>query len=99
MPKRLLTWPVAMVRAAAIVKPVVTGTDMNRMSTPRLSKPIRVMMQPDRKHISTAYAGLPSTYGCTISAMMAVGPVEERFELLSAWEEHHLTRGSPTHPL
>lgn len=43
-----------MVTAAASVKPVVTGTDMNLTNTPRFKMPKRNTIHPDKKHDSTA---------------------------------------------
>lgn len=77
MPKRLLIWPLPTVRAAAMVNPVVTGTEMKRISTPRFSKPSTNMMHPERKQSRTAKSGLPFMCGLTIIDIIAVGPVEE----------------------
>lgn len=54
MPNKLLICPLAMVMAAAVVKPVVTGTDINRTKTPRFKIPKRSIRQPDRKQDRTA---------------------------------------------
>ena len=46
--------------------------------SPRLRTPKRKMMMPLRKAQRTAKSGLRRTYGWIISAMMAVGPLNDK---------------------
>ena len=83
-PKILLTWPEAIVIAAAEVKPAITGTDMKSITTPKRNIPNTRIMMPLKKERSTAYAG-PSgpcaAYCAVIRAIIAVGPTVMSFEL------------------
>lgn len=58
MPKRLFIWTLAMVAAAPMVNPVMTGMEMKRTSTPRLSRPRAQMMQPTRNELKGAKSAL-----------------------------------------
>lgn len=61
-----------MVAAAPIVKPVMTGIEIKRTSTPRFKRPSRQMMQPTRKALNGAKSALWRAYGWTISAIIDV---------------------------
>lgn len=60
-----------------MVNPVVTGTEIKRISTPRFSTPSTNMMHPERKQSRTAISGLPFRCGLAIIDIIAVGPVKE----------------------
>ena len=68
--------------AAAEVKPVVTGIDINLTKTPRFKMPKTSIIQPDKKQSNTALSGLPDTWACTIKAIIAVGPLSNESILI-----------------
>ena len=54
-PSKLFHCPLAMVSAAAEVKPAITGTEMKSIKKPSWRRPQRRMMIPDKKVKRTAY--------------------------------------------
>lgn len=74
-PKNDLICPLAIVIAAAVVKPTVTGYDINCIKNPKFNKLSNKMTIPLKNDANTAKSGEAVTYFCTIIAIMAVGPI------------------------
>lgn len=71
-----------MVMAAADVNPAVTGIEMNCTRKPRLSSPKPSTTHPTKNADRMANAGPRlATWTCTISDMMAVGPIVTSLQL------------------
>ncbi|CAN7950098.1 unnamed protein product [Ixodes pacificus] len=74
-----------MVMAAAEVKPLITGPDMNstmKPTTRKQGKTKSIWMMPERKVRMTAYVGPPCfTYSAVMMDMMAVGPIVRSLQL------------------
>lgn len=77
-----LIWLLMIVIAAAVIKPVITGIEINCTTKPKLSSPSSRMIHPDRNDAKMAPAGPSwSTLCWTISAIMAVGAIVISFTL------------------
>lgn len=74
-PSNDFTCKLPICNAAAVVKPAVTGIEMNCTKLPMFSRPNVMMMQPQMNDAKTAKSGLNNAKRCTISAIIAVGPI------------------------
>lgn len=81
MPSNDLTWTLPICMAAAVVKPAVTGIEINCTRKPRLSRPSVSTTRPDMNEANTAKSAFIRTYRWTIKAMMAVGPMVTLWQL------------------
>lgn len=75
-PSKDLTWVVAMVKAAAVVKPAITGAAINSMRKPKLRRPKSNEMHPVKKANNVAAPGpIRTAESCVMRARRAVGPI------------------------
>jgi len=80
-PSRLFHWLLAMVIAAAEVKPAMTGKEKKSMRNPRRRKPAMRITIPVKKVSRIAYSGPKWEILAVIKAMIAVGPMLMSFSL------------------
>lgn len=81
-PSKFLIWPLAIVIAAAVVKPDITGVEINCTKNPRFKSPSTRVNIPYKNVRRTAKSGFsPATNGWVIIAIIAVGPMVTALQL------------------